>query len=70
MVHYSVQSNHLHLVVETISLHADSLLRVARRYTHCQADAEDAYQRTLEILVRSAHRLDPSTGAVTAAIPP
>jgi RNA polymerase sigma factor (sigma-70 family) len=50
-----------HLVAETVAQHADSLLRVARRYTHCQADAEDAYQRALEIFVRSAHRLDPAT---------
>ena len=46
------------LIVETIRQHADSLLRVARRYTGCAADAEDAYQRALEIFVRSAGRLD------------
>ena len=46
------------LITETIRRHADSLLRVARRYTGCAADAEDAYQRTLEIFVRSAARLD------------
>ena len=49
------------LIVSTISEHAESLLRVARRYSACQADAEDAYQRALEIFVKSAHRLDPST---------
>ena len=49
------------LVVETIAEHADSLLRVARRHTGCQADAEDAYQRALEIFVRAAGRLDPAT---------
>jgi RNA polymerase sigma factor (sigma-70 family) len=46
------------LVVETISRHADALLRTARRHTACQADAEDAYQRALEIFVKCAHRLD------------
>ena len=46
------------LIVDTIRQHADSLLRVARRYTGCAADAEDAYQRALEIFVRSAGRLD------------
>jgi len=49
------------LVVATVQQHAESLLRVARRYTDCPADAEDAYQRALEILVKSAHRLDPET---------
>lgn len=49
------------LVVATIAEHAESLLRVARRHTACQDDAEDAYQRALEIFVRSAHRLDPLT---------
>jgi len=47
------------LVVTTIAEHAESLLRVARRYSACQADAEDGYQRALEIFVKQAHRLDP-----------
>ncbi len=49
------------LVVAIVQEHADSLLRVARRYTDCAADAEDAYQRTMEIFVRNAGRLDPDT---------
>ena len=49
------------LIVATITEHAESLLRVARRHTRCQADAEDAYQRALEIFVKAAHRLDPAT---------
>src|SRR3712207_5579292 len=49
------------LVVATVAAHADSLLRVARRYTDCAADAEDAYQRTMEIFVRNAGRLDPGS---------
>ena len=49
------------LVVATVAEHADSLLRVARRYTDCAADAEDAYQRTMEIFVRNASRLDAAT---------
>ena len=49
------------LVVAVVSEHAESLLRVARRYTDCAADAEDAYQRAMEIFVRSAHRLDPAS---------
>ena len=36
----------------------ESLLRVARRYSYCADDAQDAYQRALEILLRHAHRLD------------
>ncbi len=46
------------LVVSVVAQHADSLLRVARRYTACAADAEDAYQRALEIFVKNAGRLD------------
>ena len=47
------------LVVSVVSEHAESLLRVARRYTACAADAEDAYQRALEIFVKNAGRLEP-----------
>jgi RNA polymerase sigma factor (sigma-70 family) len=38
--------------------HAAELLRFARRFSHCADDAHDAYQRTLEILVRRL-RTDP-----------
>jgi RNA polymerase sigma factor (sigma-70 family) len=46
------------LVLDLIAAHADSLLRTARRYSLCADDAQDAYQRGLEILMRHAHRLD------------
>ncbi len=46
------------LVVSVVQQHADSLLRTARRYTACAADAEDAYQRALEIFVKNAGRLE------------
>jgi RNA polymerase sigma factor (sigma-70 family) len=46
------------LIVSVVTEHADSLLRLARRYTACAADAEDAYQRALEVFVKNAHRLD------------
>ena len=46
------------LVLHLITAHAESLLRVARRYSYCADDAQDAYQRALEILLRHAHRLD------------
>ena len=49
------------LVVATIGEHAEALLRVAQRHTGCAADAEDAYQRALEIFLKRAHRLDPQT---------
>jgi len=49
------------LVVATIAEHAEDLLRVARRYTGCAVDAEDAYQRALEVFVKRAHRLDPQS---------
>ena len=42
------------LVLDLIAAHADSLLRIARRYCLCADDAQDAYQRGLEILMRHA----------------
>jgi RNA polymerase sigma factor (sigma-70 family) len=51
------------LVLELLGSHADSLLRVARRYSICADDAHDAYQRALEILMRHAARLDPERAA-------
>ncbi|MEP6953515.1 MAG: sigma-70 family RNA polymerase sigma factor [Solirubrobacteraceae bacterium] len=47
------------LVLQLVADHADSLLRVARRYSLCADDAHDAYQRGMEILLRHARRLDP-----------
>src|SRR5918911_4618647 len=46
------------LVLDLIAAHADSLLRTARRHSLCADDAQDAYQRGLEILMRHAGRLD------------
>ncbi len=51
------------LVLELLEAHAESLLRVARRYSMCADDAHDAYQRGLEILMRHAARLDPERAA-------
>jgi RNA polymerase sigma factor (sigma-70 family) len=51
------------LVLELVGTQADSLLRVARRYSLCADDAHDAYQRGLEILMRHAARLDPERAA-------
>jgi RNA polymerase sigma factor (sigma-70 family) len=45
--------------VRLVAEHAESLLRLARRYSICPDDAHDAYQRSLEILMRHAGRLDP-----------
>ena len=42
------------LVLELIAEHADSLLRIARRHSLCADDAQDAYQRALEIFMRHA----------------
>jgi RNA polymerase sigma factor (sigma-70 family) len=47
------------LVLTTIRDHAESLLRVARRHSLCADDANDAYQRAVEIFLRHADRLDP-----------
>src|SRR3954467_10237143 len=46
------------LILDLIAANADSLLRTARRYSICTDDAQDAYQRGLEILMRHAARLD------------
>jgi RNA polymerase sigma factor (sigma-70 family) len=51
------------LVLRLVASQADSLLRVARRYSLCADDAHDAYQRSLEILMRHAARLDPERAA-------
>jgi RNA polymerase sigma factor (sigma-70 family) len=51
------------LVLALVGSQADSLLRVARRYSLCTDDAHDAYQRGLEILMRHAARLDPDRAA-------
>ena len=47
------------MVVEMVRAHADGLLRLARRHSICADDANDAYQRGLEIYLRHAARLDP-----------
>jgi len=47
------------LVVAVVAQHAEALLRTARRHSLCDADAQDAYQRALEVFVKRAPRLDP-----------
>ncbi|MEA2221330.1 MAG: hypothetical protein QOJ35_3956 [Solirubrobacteraceae bacterium] len=47
------------LILRTIAAHADSLLRTARRHSMCLDDAQDAYQRAIEIFMGHAPRLDP-----------
>ena len=49
-----------------VTPHAASLLRTARRYSLCADDAQDAYQRALEIFVRRADSLDPESVVVDA----
>jgi RNA polymerase sigma factor (sigma-70 family) len=48
------------LILRTVAAHADSLLRTARRYSLCPDDAQDAYQRALEIFMGHAERLEPA----------
>ena len=45
------------LILRAVAAHADSLLRTARRHSLCPDDAQDAYQRTLEIFMAHADRL-------------
>ena len=47
------------LVIDVVQRHAASLLRISRRHSLCADDAEDAYQRGLEIFIKHAPRLDP-----------
>jgi RNA polymerase sigma factor (sigma-70 family) len=54
---------HNDLVIRTIQEHAASLLRIARRYSYCADDAQDAYQRALEIFIRRAGSLERDTMA-------
>lgn len=51
------------LILRTVAAHADSLLRTARRFSLCPEDAQDAYQRTLEIFMTHADRLDLESAA-------
>jgi RNA polymerase sigma factor (sigma-70 family) len=51
------------LILRTIAAHAESLLRTARRNSICLDDAQDAYQRALEIFMGHAERLDPERAA-------
>lgn len=51
------------LILRTVAAHADSLLRTARRYSLCPDDAQDAYQRALEIFMAHADRLDGANAA-------
>ncbi|MBA3407372.1 MAG: sigma-70 family RNA polymerase sigma factor [Solirubrobacterales bacterium] len=41
--------------------HEPLLLRIAGKYSLCADDAQDAYQRTLEIYLRRVQSLDPAT---------
>ena len=47
------------LVLDTLAEHASSLLATARRYSLCADDAQDAYQRGLEIFLKHADGLQP-----------
>src|SRR4051794_27032120 len=49
------------LVLTTVATHAEALLRVAHRHSLCADDAHDAYQRSMEILLRRASTLDPKS---------
>lgn len=51
------------LVLTVIGKHSDALLRTARRYSLCADDAQEAYQRAMEIFLRRAHVLDEAGAA-------
>src|SRR6476661_437603 len=48
-------------VAGLVARHGDLLKRVARSYSLCADDAQDAVQRALEIYMRRVSSLDPAT---------
>ena len=48
-------------VAAVVERHGPLLLRIARQYSLCADDAQDAYQRALEIYLRRVESLDPVT---------
>lgn len=46
------------LLLEVVQAHGPELLRLARRHSICADDAQDAYQRSLELFLRHARRLE------------
>jgi hypothetical protein len=50
-----------HRVAAIVARHGELLTRVARGYSLCADDAEDAVQRALEIYMRRVESLDPAT---------
>jgi RNA polymerase sigma factor (sigma-70 family) len=50
----SIRTRHDRTVARLVERHGDALLATARRYTLTREDAEDAYQRALEILLTKA----------------
>jgi RNA polymerase sigma factor (sigma-70 family) len=48
-------------VAAVVARHERTLLRIARQASLCDDDAQDAYQRALEIFVRRAATVDPAT---------
>jgi RNA polymerase sigma factor (sigma-70 family) len=48
-------------ITDLVACHGLLLLRVARRWSLCADDAQDAYQRALEIYIRRVDSLDPAT---------
>jgi len=48
-------------VAAVVAKHEHTLLRVARQASLCDDDAQDAYQRALEIFLRRVDTVDPAT---------
>jgi RNA polymerase sigma factor (sigma-70 family) len=49
-------------IVDEARRERPALLKLARRHSLCAADADDAVQRALEIMLRRVARIDPATG--------
>ncbi len=48
-------------IAALVDAHGAALLRVARHHSLCVDDANDAYQRALEIYLRRLDTVDPAT---------
>ena len=48
-------------IAALVSAHGTALLRVARQHSLCLDDAQDAYQRAVEIYLRRMETIEPAT---------
>jgi RNA polymerase sigma factor (sigma-70 family) len=57
----AARGEHESRIATVVARHEQTLLRVAQQFSLCHDDAQDAYQRALEIFVRRVSTVDPAT---------